>query len=397
VVLFLWYNINNLKIMFFKPKSTLGVDLGSGGVKLVELHQQKGRPVLFTYGYTTGAIDMQEVATVVNLSVEHAGIKKQLTPSAKSPLKDESSAFSQENIDKYATLLKSVYKSARCTAKEAIVSLPVSAIFHAVVTMPKMAKKEEFAGVLRAEVQKLLPRPLEELSLDYQVLPGPAEAKSQRVLVNAVSRSLVAFYSRVFNKVGLRLESLEPESAALSRALIGRDQNITMLVDMGARRTNFFIVDKGIPVTHHSIEIGGSRASDLLRGVLQIDSKFTEQIKYDLSEFLSHDQLQSITSQKFIEIITPFIDPIIREIKYSFDLYLSQIGNEGRRPEKVILTGGAAQLPFIAQYISDTFQMKSYVGDPWARAVYQEGLKPVLGQIGSRMAVAIGLALRNMV
>jgi sugar (pentulose or hexulose) kinase len=32
----------------FKPKSYLGIDLGAGGVKIVELQEQKKRAVLFT-------------------------------------------------------------------------------------------------------------------------------------------------------------------------------------------------------------------------------------------------------------------------------------------------------------------------------------------------------------
>ena len=38
---------------WFKPKSFLGVDIGAGGVKIVELKVEKNRPVLFTYGYTS--------------------------------------------------------------------------------------------------------------------------------------------------------------------------------------------------------------------------------------------------------------------------------------------------------------------------------------------------------
>ena len=128
---------------------------------------------------------------------------------------------------------------------------------------------EEFNSILRAEIQKLLPRPMDELSLDYQILPGPADSKSQRVLVNAVSRALVAFYTKVFQKVGIRLEALEPESTALGRALVGRDQSISMIVDMGAERTNFFIIDESIPITHHSIEVGVNRISGILKNILQ--------------------------------------------------------------------------------------------------------------------------------
>ena len=91
------------------------------------------------------------------------------------------------------------------------------------------------------------------------------------------------------------------------------------------------------------------------------------------------------------------IDPIMKEIEYSFDLYLKQTGNEGKHPEKVVLTGGGSMMPFLADYITEKFNLKSYIGDPWGRVVYQESLKPALNKIGPRMSVALGLALRNLV
>ena len=97
------------------------------------------------------------------------------------------------------------------------------------------------------------------------------------------------------------------------------------------------------------------------------------------------------------DIFTRLIDPIIKEIQYSFDLFLHQTGNEGKRPEKIILTGGTAVFPPIAEAIKQAFPMKVFVGDPWARVVYQQGLKTVLDKLGPRMSVAIGLALRGMV
>ena len=93
----------------------------------------------------------------------------------------------------------------------------------------------------------------------------------------------------------------------------------------------------------------------------------------------------------------PVVDPIIKEIEVSFELYLRQTGNEGKRPEKIILTGGMGSLPFLAKHIQEKFKIKCYVGDAWARVVYQDGLKPVLREIGPRLSVAIGLALRNVV
>lgn len=258
-------------------------------------------------------------------------------------------------------------------------------------------KKDELDKVLRAEVKKLLNRPVEDMVLDYQVLKSAGDAKTQRVLINAVPKELVMFYTQVFKMAGLNLESLEPESVALERSLIGRDQSVAMVVDMGAERTNFYIIDQSAAITHNSIELGGERINKILVDTLKIKDNLVEQLKFDYFGSLVNKNNTRLTKEKFLGLFYPVVDPIIKEIEYGFELYLKQVGNENKRPEKIILTGGASFMPYLAEHISEIFKIKCYVGDPWGRVVYQEGLKPLLRQVGPRMAVALGLALRNLV
>ncbi len=383
--------------MFFsKPKAQLGIDFGAGGIKLVELKEEKKRPVLFTYGFSSGYHDVHELfvplpessSTTPEIRTEDKNAVKAAT--TVDPSKDEA------RIVRYAELIKEVCKQAKVISKTAVVSLPVSAVFHTLVTLP-LVKKEELDRFLKSEVKKLLPYPLEEAALDYEILPSPPESKVLKILVNAVPRSLVLFYSKVFQRAGLRLLALEPESVALSRSLIGRDAVLSMLVDIGAERTNFFIVDATKPIAHQSIETGGVKINKVLQDILGADAEMTEQLKRDLFDHLLSSPGQTpLGSKLFTELFLSVIDPIIKKIEYSFDMYLRQTGNEGKHPEKIILTGGGAYLPYLAQYIAEYFKVKCYLGDPWGRVVYQEGLKPVLSSIGPRMSVAIGLALKGM-
>lgn len=379
---------------FFKPQSYLGVDLGAGGVKLVELRQEKHRPVLFTYGLTTGQHDVHQLVEPLEKTTQDLLNEHQTNPAPSADKKNQT-RVDEPQVEKYAQLIREVCQAARTVSKKAVVSLPVSAVFHAMVTLPRMEKKD-FNTVLRAEMKKLLPRPLEEMALDYQVLPDLGNAKAERVLINAVPKELVSFYARVFQKAGLILEALEPESTALVRSLVGKDPAIIMIIDVGAERTNFFIIDQSVPVTHHSIEAGGHKMDNILKNILDLDAMAIEQIKYDLSNYLGSGK-NNVTLEEFLQIFTPIVDPILKEIEVSLDLYLRQSSNLGKRPEKVILTGGASLLPYLSTFIADKFKLKCYVGDPWARMVYQNGLKPILNKIGPRMSVAIGLALRSMV
>jgi len=365
---------------------------------MVELREEKKRPVLWTYGLTADLQDIHKIASVASEKTVDDLLRKQEGGEAMEK-KTSGAGFvavvDEAKAQKYADTIRAVRKNAKTVSTIATVSLPVSSVFHAVVVLP-IVNKNELDTILKAEAKKLLPRPIEEMALDYHILPSSLESKTQKVIINAVPRELVSFYSRVFQLAGLSLDALEPESAALARALIGRDTSLSMLIDMGAERTSFFIIDQSVPITHRSIESGGNKINSIIQNILDIDWKWGEQVKYDLMEYYSSFG-SAADPNKFLDIFMPVIDPIIKEIEYSFDIYLKQTGNEGKRPEKIILTGGAAIMPFLPQYISERFKIKCYVGDPWGRVVYQEGLRPVLRKIGPRMSVAIGLALRNMV
>ena len=370
--------------------------MGAGGVKLVELREEKKRPVLFTYGYTLQAQDVHQLLRSREKNVSDLVESKDVTGVIKSDKPQEKILIDESKVGAYANALKAVCAQAKTTSKVAVGSLPVSAVFHAIVTMP-VVKKEDFERIVRAEVKKLLPYPLEDMVLDIQKLSDGLDGKSERVVVNAVPKGLVAFYSKVFKQAGLELDSLEPESVALARSLIGRDTATTMLVDIGAERTNFFIVDKAVPITHHSIELGGQRIGKILENSWGLESNLVEQAKRDLFGSIISGTNTSVSREKFLELFNPIIDPIAKEIEYSLELYLRQSQNEKKHPEKVILTGGGALFPYLSEYIADKFKLKCYIGDPWGRVVYQEGLKPILRSIAPRMSVAIGLALRNVV
>lgn len=378
---------------------------------MVELKKEKGRPVLFTYGLTQEAHNIHGLLERKDDVSESLSANRVISPETKKG----PSAFEidEAQVQKFAAIIKEVCAASRTTTKVAVASLPVSAVFHAVITLP-LVKKEDFEHIFTAEIKKLLPYPLDEMMVEHEIIPdeGALAGKQQRVLVNAAPRALIAFYTKVFILAGLKLESLEPESIALTRSLIGRDKAPSMLIDIGAERTNFFIVENAFPITHHSIELGGKKINQILSGYLGIEPAILNQptksmitgkegveiIKHDLFNSLLESKGNPVLSrEEFLAIFDPVIEPIIKEIEYSLEMYTRQSNNAGKRPEKIVLSGGSALFPYLAEKINDKFLIKCYIGDPWGRVVYQDGLKPVLRSMGPRMAVSIGLALRNVV
>jgi len=379
--------------LFQKNENYLGVDIGAHGIKLVELHKTKGRPQLWTYGILDNDLDIH-VATHRDKDIadlRHERDMRYENPkdieAKKQPSSLKELVLQDARIDEYAGYLRMLAKEARVTSHRVTSSLPVSQVFHAILNLPHVEEKN-IASIVNAEIAKVVPHDIADMQVVYQPVGDVHDKKKQymTLLVTAAPKALVAFYTAIFQKAGLQLEELETEAFALARSLVGRDSTVSMVVDIGAERSNFFIIDNGLPMTHRSMQIGGNTIDTVIARVMGVDQAIVGQVKRDMSK-----GNMTIPTELFHDII----DPMAKEIQYSFDLYLRQTGNEGKQPEKIILTGGSGLFRPIQDYITSQFPLRVFIGDPWARVIYQDDLKQVLDELGPRMAVSIGLGLRN--
>ena len=360
--------------LFSKSDSYLGVDLGTASVKLVELKNESGRPRLLTYAYAE----------------EPTGILK---------------SNPEEARDRIVALLKKTCKEAGIISRRVTTALPSFLVFSSVVNLPEMPK-EELELAVKEEAKKYMPSVLEDMVLDWQILEdgnasgqgGPAgesfalpeEGKKKprenlRILMTAATKELIKRYTEIFKLAGLELIALETEAFALSRSLVGRDPSTVMVLDIGASNTDIIVVEKGVPIINRGIDIGGGSITKSIEELLNIDAKKAEQIKRDLGANIQEGEVPPAVRE--------VLDFIISEIRYTFEIYQAQ---SSRSVEKVILTGGSVFLPNIIQYFSENLKMRVYAGDPWARVIYPPESRPLLDDIGPRFAVALGLAMREI-
>lgn len=345
------------------PKqSYLGIDLGLSGIKIVELLNEKGRARLVTYSY-------------VNLPSSSAG------------------ALTQDT-DKIADTLKKMVLKARVTTRKTISALPISSVFSSIISVPG-ANDKEIKEAIQWQAKKLIPVPLEEITLDYKIIDsneGEGGKKITRVLITGAPKTLVNKYLEIFKKAGLDLISLETEAFAEVRALVGKDRSSIMVIDIGSQRTNITVIEKGIPFLHRSIATGGTAITQTIATTLGIPFEQADSMKRDIRSMQTFAPTGDISP-----ILNTLLKPIIDEIKYSFNLYQGQTeGGQGKHIDKIIITGGSALLPRLPEFMTQLMNVNAYLGDPWARVVYPQDLRPVLDSIGPRFAVALGCAMRDI-
>lgn len=371
------------------PQSLMGIDLGAGGVKLVELGHDDKRLRLMTYAFA----ELQEDFT---LSAPEAGLLG--------------------NPKEAAEVLKLMIRKAGVKAKKANVALPSHEVFHTIISIPRPHDdKAELKAMIEAQVKNILPLPIKEMILDSTIIDreklprglrkdtevglGGEKTKEEkkeenkrdkdhiRVLVSGAPRTLVEKYIALFKLVGIELDALETEIFALSRSLIGRDRTRSMIVDIGYERTNIAIFDKGIPYLHRSIKAGGEMVSKLMAKQMGVSVKEAEQAKLDLARTKMDGDVPPI--------IKDAIAPILHEIRYAIQLYGQQAFHEHSSVDKIILTGGSAYLPKIDELIASELNRNVYIGNPWARIATPNDIAPVLEDIGPRFSVGIGLAMKT--
>lgn len=344
-----------------KP-SYLGIDFGAGGIKVVELMNEKGRARLVTYAF-------------IDRPVDEAG-KNYLDEPART-------------ID----LLKKMLKKGKTVSKRAVSALPIASVFSSIISIQKSAKKEDLEQAVQYQAKKLIPLPLEEMTVDWKPInvgPQAPDEKYMQVLLTGAGKTLIKKYVDVFNGAGLELLSLETEALAMIRSLVGRDKSATLILDIGTIRTNILIVENGIPLVSRSVAQGGNGVTKEMAVALGMTEEQAENMKIDATS------MSSMYDAGFPKLFEKALAPILSELTYSTNLFLGQKANQDKRLDKVILTGGGALLPQLAEYLSKAMNVRVYVGDPWARVVYPEALRPVLNQIGPRFAAAIGLAMRDI-
>ncbi len=366
-----------------KSDTCLGVDIGASGIKIVELANKKGRAQLMTYGYTE--LPISESGEVLFEQPKEAG-----------------------------QLLAELMKQTGVKATQAMAALPSSRVFTTILSVPASKDKKMLKAMIDAEVAKLSPLPLSEMITYSTFLDGEDEKKTEKkstekpvangekqdekkkhvhVLVTGAAKTFVQKYIEIFKIAKLELKAIDTESFAFVRSLVGKDKSPILILDLGSRRTNIIVVEKGIPFVTRSINIGGSSITDRLRAQMNLSDEDAERMKRDMSHMPAQDSGLPGGLPKMFE---PMMQPLVNEIRYALQLYANMELSDEKHCEKIILTGGSSELPRLVEYFSEVLNMNVYRGDPWARVVYPKDLTTVLEEIGPRMSVAIGLGMREI-
>lgn len=333
-----------------------GLDIGTTGVRVVQLQPAADHPVLLHYG--------------------------------QAPL-DGNLALSDSPIDqdKVAAGIAQLLKDSKVTATKAVAGIPSSQVFATVITTPKLAPAE-LAKAIKLQADQYIPMAVDQVKMDWHII-GPGTTDQQmRVLLVAAPNSVVNKYLKIIEKAGLELEALEVNAIAQARSLLPLTDIPAVILDLGATNSSITVVAQGAPQLIRSVNVGGTTLVKAVGQALGLDDAQADQFtrKFGLTQTKLEGQVA--------KAIKPSLDTVVGEIDKSIKFFASQGG--AAKLEKLILTGSASLLPELANYVANATGLPVELGNPWVNISYPAAEQATLMGTAMQFSVASGLALRSL-
>lgn len=353
----------------FKQKvfpSFLGVDIGTTSIKAVEVKQGSQLPQVVNYGFLQSSGSLLRANNVLQTSS-----LKLFTEGA-------------------TELLKMIVKKMKPGTNEAVASLPIFAVFMSVFEFPEMSESD-LEKSITYQARQYIPLPISEVAIDWMKVGERQDEKGlkyQQVLLISVPQELIKKYQTIFKGAGLNLRILEIESLSLARSLIGGDQTPTIIVDIGNRSTSISFIDKGQLKFNVQSDYAGSTLTQALASSLSINILRAEELKKE------HGILSVGANYELSTIMLPLLDVIISEVKKAQFNYQSQFFAP-HQTERIILSGGGANLVGIEKYFEKEFNFPVVKAAPFLRFEYPPLIEPLVNELNPVMSIALGLTLKE--
>jgi type IV pilus assembly protein PilM len=267
-----------------------------------------------------------------------------------------------------------------------------------------IADPKQLANAVRFRAQEVLPIPIEEAVLDYQVLEESLNEEGQpvrRVLLVVAYRDLVDRYVTACRKAGLQLVGIDLEAFALLRAIaeprdpvVGSDRGALVAVSVGHERSTFAVSDGRVCEFTRVLEWGGWTLNVAIARALDMSPSEVEPLKRSLS-FAGFAQVpEGFTEEQYAaaqDAARKQLQTFARELVSSLQFYQGQPQSLGIG--EIALTGGTAHLPGLGAELERLIGVPVRVADPLSRLKVSKKVREP-EQVGS-LAVAIGLGIED--
>jgi type IV pilus assembly protein PilM len=343
--------------LFGRKAVTIGLDIGSGLIKLVAISHTSGGPVLTKVALTPIGND-----AIVEGEIMDPGI--------------------------VAEAIKGLMASAGVKGKNVVTAVGGRDVIVKKITMDRM-KEAEAREVIRWEAEQHVPFDMDNVELDFQILDPDGEGLQMTVLLVAAKRELVDHKLALLADVGITPSIIDVDAFALHNAFeINYPEamnGVVALVNIGHENTNIYILDDGIPVLTRDIPVGTRRFREDLQRERGQSAEEAERMLQgggsgDIPEAFLHTRTEELAVG--IERAGAFLQTSSRSA-----------GGISR----IFITGGGARIPRLSRALGDRLQIPVQLANPIEKLQVAEGVfdSMQVDEVAPLLMLPIGLALRS--
>ena len=342
-----------------KQPPMLGIDISSTSVKLLELSRSGNR-----YRVESYAVEPLPPNSVVEKNITDAELVGE-------------------------AIGRAVKKSGTRT-RTAACAVAGSAVITKIISMPANLSEDEMESQIQIEADQYIPYPLEEISLDFEVLnPSEREPNKVDVLLAASRSDNVDRRVAALEVGGLQAKIVDVEAFGLENAItllidsIG-DQHIIAIMDVGATTSTLSVLENNSIVYTREQLFGGRQLTD------QIQRRYG--LSYEEAGLAKRQG--GLPDNYEPEVLQPFRESMTQEVNRALQFFYSS--SQVRAVDHVVIAGGCASISGIDKLISAKLDTKVTIANPFVNmSVASRVRADALANDAPAMMIACGLALRS--
>ncbi len=344
-----------------KYRPLLGLDITTSSVKLIELTMSGGQYRVESYAAEP---------------MPHNAINEKAIVDA----------------DAVGEAIRRAVKRAGAKSRNAAIAISGDAAITKVIQMPLSLRENELEAQVELQADQYIPFPMEEVSYDYQVVgPSDKDSTMMDVLLVATRTENVEQRRAAVQAAGLTAKLVDVEAFALenSCALMrhqmpdgGMDRTVAV-VDFGASATTFSVLRDLKVVYTRDFAFGGQLLTEEIMRTYGLTMEEAGRAKKE----------GGLPSNYQPEVLDPFIDDMTQQVSRSLQFYLAS-GSGRTQPDQMLICGGCANIPGVADVISSRVGVAALKGDPLGNMKIASKAQSVVND-ATALLIACGLALRS--
>jgi type IV pilus assembly protein PilM len=289
-----------------------------------------------------------------------------------------------------AEIIQALRESHGMQARKVITAVPGPAVIIKRVTLPAQ-NAQELENTILFEAGNFIPEDLENVNLDYQITDYLDDGKRMEVLLVAAKKDIVASYTETVRAAGITPVVIDVDYFALENMFETNYEavpdRVIALVNIGARYSSINILKGGRSTFTGDVPVGGRDISEALMRDLGVSVEDAEALKAGTANDKAPPDQAAV-------VIDSAAGALIEEIHHALSFFWTAATDE--TIDKVYLSGGVAQMPALAQQLSERVQAPVEIANPFASVSIDRSVDtPQFRQQAPEFAVAMGLASRR--